>query len=87
MSSPFPTGASALLYPTDDLLTEPALPPVLAVLRRYRRGHAAVGHLLDPDYGTQSQENPQNIVVGEALLATVVNAVGSSPHWLRPCSF
>jgi hypothetical protein len=29
---------------------------------------------LDPDYGNQSQENPQNIVVGEALLARVVQA-------------
>ncbi len=30
--------------------------------------------LLDPDYGTQSQENPQNIVVGEA----------SWPRWSTP---
>ncbi len=36
---------------------------------------------LDPDYDTQSQENPQNIVVGDALLAQVVQAVGSSPLW------
>jgi phospholipase C len=38
---------------------------------------------LDPDYSTQSQENPQNIVVGEALLARVVQAVGSSPLWQK----
>ncbi len=38
---------------------------------------------LDPDYGTESQENPQNIVVGEALLAEVVHALGASPLWPR----
>jgi phospholipase C len=36
---------------------------------------------LDPDFSTQSQENLQNIVVGEALLAQVVHALGSSPLW------
>ena len=36
---------------------------------------------LDPNYGTQSQENPQNIVVGEAMLAQVVEALGASPLW------
>ncbi len=39
--------------------------------------------LLDPDYSTQSQENPQNIVVGEAFLARVVEAVGGSPGWRK----
>jgi phospholipase C len=37
--------------------------------------------LLDPNFSTQSQENPQNIVVGEAFLASVVNAIGASPKW------
>ena len=32
--------------------------------------------LLDPNYDTQSQENPQNIVVGEAFLSQVVQALG-----------
>ena len=40
---------------------------------------------LDPNYDTQSQENPQNIVVGEALIAQVVNAIGASPRGTRPC--
>jgi phospholipase C len=36
---------------------------------------------LDPNFGTQSQENPQNIAVGEAWLAGVVKAVGAGPNW------
>lgn len=79
----YPLGATPEVYPTDDGATEAihhksfdqfyvdaaagALPSVT---------------LLDPNYGTQSQENPQNIVIGERLLADVVHALGSSPAWL-----
>jgi phospholipase C len=37
--------------------------------------------LLDPNFGTESQENPQNIVVGEAMMSRVVHALGASPLW------
>jgi phospholipase C len=37
--------------------------------------------LVEPNYGTQSEENPQNIVAGEAFVASVVNAVMSGPGW------
>jgi phospholipase C len=77
----FPLGATAELYPYDDatnLLTKQTLDQFFT--------DAAAGNLpsvciVDPDYGSQSQENPQDIVVGEKLLAQVVNAVGSSPKW------
>jgi phospholipase C len=36
---------------------------------------------LDENYETQSQESPQNVVVGEALMYDVVQAIGSSPNW------
>jgi phospholipase C len=39
--------------------------------------------LLDPNFGTESQENPQNIVVGEAMMSRVVHALGASPLWLH----
>ena len=39
--------------------------------------------LVEPDYGTQSEENPQNIAVGEAFSASVVNAVINGPAWDR----
>ena len=34
-----------------------------------------------PQYATQSQEDPQDIQVGERFMAKVVNAVMSSPNW------
>jgi phospholipase C len=47
---------------------------------------AASGHLpdyciIDPDYSTHSEENPQNVAVGEAFAAEVVQAVMSGPDW------
>jgi len=37
--------------------------------------------LVEPNYDTQSEEDPQNIVVGEAFAASVVNAVMTGPAW------
>ena len=37
--------------------------------------------LVEPDYSTQSEENPQNIAVGEAFAASVINAVINGPAW------
>jgi phospholipase C len=39
--------------------------------------------LVEPDYGTQSEENPQNIALGEEFAASVVNAVINGPDWDR----
>jgi len=39
--------------------------------------------LVEPDYGVRSEENPQNIVQGEAFAAQVINAVMSGPAWHR----
>ncbi|MHB1711677.1 MAG: alkaline phosphatase family protein [Acidimicrobiales bacterium] len=79
----YPTGATPELYPTDDAVTE------TIHYRAFDQFYtdAAAGTLpsftlLDPNFNTQSQENPQNIVVGEALLSRVVQAIGSSPAWL-----
>jgi len=77
-----PTGATPELYAVND--TVPELFHHRALSDFF--GDAASGSLpsfslLDPDYSTQSQEDPQNIVVGEALIAQVVNALGASPRW------
>jgi phospholipase C len=37
--------------------------------------------LVEPNYDTQSEEDPQNIVVGEQFAASVINAVMSGPGW------
>jgi phospholipase C len=39
--------------------------------------------LVEPDYSTQSEEDPQNIAVGEAFAAGVINAVMAGPAWDR----
>jgi phospholipase C len=39
--------------------------------------------LVEPDYGQQSEENPQNIAVGEEFAASVISAVTSGPAWDR----
>jgi phospholipase C len=39
--------------------------------------------LVEPNYSTQSEENPQNIALGEAFAASVVNAVMNGPAWDR----
>lgn len=39
--------------------------------------------IIDPDFKFSSEENPQNIVHGEAFAASVVDAVLQSPAWPR----
>ena len=39
--------------------------------------------LVEPNYGTQSEEDPQNIAVGEQFAAKVINAVMAGPAWPR----
>jgi phospholipase C len=77
------TGATMELYPTDDAaFTETNAPPIAQFFTDAAAGTLPSFSLLDPNYDTQSQENPQNIVVGEAFLRQVVEAIGSSPAWL-----
>jgi phospholipase C len=37
--------------------------------------------LVEPNYGTQSEENPQDIQFGDQFVGQVVNAVMSGPNW------
>ncbi len=78
----YPLGNTADLFPTTD--------GVQVALHRKTYDQfftdAAAGQLpsfslVDPDYGQDSQENPQNIARGDAVLSRVVSAVGSSPQW------
>jgi phospholipase C len=39
--------------------------------------------LVEPNYSVQSEEDPQNIVQGEAFAASVINAVMTGPGWSR----
>lgn len=78
----YPTGATPELFAANDQATE-ALhhKPLDDFFADAASGSLPAYSLIDPDYSTQSQENPQNIVVGEALIAQVVHALGESPLW------
>jgi phospholipase C len=81
-SASYPTGATPELYPANDAATESQkVKPFDQFFADASAGNLPGFSLLDPDYGTQSQENPQNIVAGEAVLAKVVQAIGASPTW------
>ena len=84
-ASSFPLGATPELYPVDDgaLLAGRRKALTARFFDDARAGTLPQFSLIDPNYDTQSQENPQNIVVGEAFLARVVRAVASGPRWNR----
>jgi phospholipase C len=50
-------------------------------------GKLAQFTFLDPQYGTTSEENPQDIQVGERYIAQVVNALMHAPTWKRTALF
>ena len=82
--SSYPTGATPELYLANDAIPEALHHKALDdFFTDAADGTLPSFSFLDPSYDTQSQENPQNIVVGEALLAQVVRAVGSSPLWAK----
>jgi phospholipase C len=83
----WPLGATAELYPVNDVLTLTQKKPLDAFFADAAAGKLPGFSMVDPDFGTQSQENPQNIVVGEKLLQQVVEAVGSSPAWHKTILF
>ncbi|MDR3418543.1 MAG: alkaline phosphatase family protein [Nevskia sp.] len=79
----FPTGATAELYPLDDLSNLANKKTIADFYADAAAGTLPDFCIIDPDYSTQSQENPQNIVVGEQFLAEVVQAIGASPAWQK----
>ncbi|MGH3562380.1 MAG: alkaline phosphatase family protein, partial [Mycobacterium sp.] len=77
----YPTGATALLYPINDLIAEFQMTKIGQFFTDAAAGTLPNLCIVDMNYSTQSQENPQNMVVGETFLRTVVQAVGASPNW------
>jgi phospholipase C len=76
---------SILLFPY--VANDPATRPKLASISQFY-ADAASGRLpsfclVEPDYNTRSEENPQDIDAGEQFLAQVVKAVMSGPAWDR----
>ena len=75
-------GTTMNLYPANDSVFEKTnAPNISQFFSDAKAGKLPQFSLLDPDYGTQSQENPQNITVGEGFLGQVIDALRDSPKW------
>jgi phospholipase C len=77
----YPLGATALLYPLNDLKAYVRMTKIEQFFTDAAAGTLPNFAVVDMNYSTQSQEDPQNMVVGETFLASVVKAVGASPNW------
>jgi phospholipase C len=80
----FPTGATMELYPDNDAAySETNAKPISQFFSDAKAGTLPQFSLLDPDYGTQSQENPQNVSVGEGFVGQVIDALRNSSLWRK----
>ena len=78
----YSTTPSTLLYPInyfDNFGTK--VLPLSQFFDDVQSGNLPDYCLIDPDYDTHSEEDPQNIAVGEAFAAEVIQAVMSGPEW------
>ena len=79
----YSTLPSVLLYPPLYFKSQANVVPVADFFTDAAAGTLPAYSLVEPNYGTQSEEDPQNIVGGEAFAASVINAVMSGPAWRR----
>jgi len=80
----YSTLPTALLYP--ELYIKNSGKKVVGIKHFF--ADAAAGKLpgvslVEPDYGTTSEEDPQNIAQGEQFAAKVINAVMTGPGWAK----
>ncbi len=67
------TGTTMNLYLSNDYqYTQTNAPPVAQFFKDAKAGKLPHFSLIDPNYSTQSQENPQNITIGEGFLGRVI---------------
>jgi phospholipase C len=77
-----PTSSSLALYP--QLYEKNAATKIVldaGFLTDTAAGTLPSFSLVEPDYGTTSEENPQNIAMGEQFAASIINAVMQGPAW------
>lgn len=69
------------------LLQVPALSGGLAKIDQFYSDAAAGAlpafSLVEPDYGTQSEEDPQDVQLGDQFMGKVVDAVMTGPNWSK----
>jgi phospholipase C len=72
---------TANLYPLSILRTLHHLRHISRFFRDAAAGELPAVSLVDPDFEGCSEENPQNVQLGEGFAAAVINAVMDSPAW------
>ncbi|HEY2640726.1 MAG TPA: alkaline phosphatase family protein [Streptosporangiaceae bacterium] len=72
---------TAGLYPLGFLRSVNHLRPISQFWQAARTGKLPAVSIVDPDFGHCSEENPQDIQVGEGFAAKVINAVMSGRGW------
>jgi phospholipase C len=72
---------TAGLYPLGFLRAVNHLRPVTDFLAAARSGSLPSVSIVDPDFTANSEENPQDIQVGEAFAAQIISAVLAGPAW------
>jgi phospholipase C len=75
------TTPSALLYPKLAIENALKLLPIRCFFDDAKAGKLPGFCLVEPNYGTGSEEDPQNIARGEAFAAQVIDAVMTGPKW------
>jgi phospholipase C len=76
-------GASVLLYPPLYFKDTSKVVPITQFFTDAAAGNLPGYCLVEEDFGTQSEEDPQNIARGESFAASVINAVINGPAWDR----
>jgi phospholipase C len=72
---------TANLYPLGLFRTLAHLSPIEAFFRDAESGALPAISIVDPDFADSSEENPQDIQIGEGFAARVIDAVIHSPGW------
>jgi len=72
---------TAGLYPLGLLRSINHLRPIAQFWQAARAGKLPAVTIVDPDFGACSEENPQDIQVGEGFAAKVINAVMAGRGW------
>lgn len=64
-----------------DLAGSPYFKPITEFFSDAKRGSLPAFAIIDPNFSTGSEEDPQNITIGEQFSYAVVNALMESPAW------
>jgi phospholipase C len=75
--------ATIRLFPSDNVTANENGRPLEQFFIDAAAGVLPSFTFIDLNGTTQTQENPQNVVVGEAVMSDIVDALGSFPQWSR----